>query len=75
MYSCDISFRLIGMESRQCLENGTWSGDPPICEGNHCHVKLKDFMCDMCSRFYTTCNLLQLLIVETSLGLQMEQLT
>ena len=33
-YSCDPSFRLVGMESRLCQENGTWSGEIPTCEGN-----------------------------------------
>ena len=34
-YTCDSSFRLIGMDSRQCPENGTWSGDAPVCESNY----------------------------------------
>ena len=42
-YSCDTSFRLIGMESRQCQENRTWSGEPPTCEGNH-NTSVSDYM-------------------------------
>ena len=33
IYTCDPSFRLIGVESRMCQENGSWSGEAPICEG------------------------------------------
>ena len=33
-YSCDPSFTLVGLSSRQCQENGMWSGEPPTCEGN-----------------------------------------
>ena len=33
-YACDASFTLIGMESRECLVNGSWSGAAPTCEGN-----------------------------------------
>ena len=35
IYTCDPSFRLIGVESRVCQENGSWSGETPICEGNY----------------------------------------
>ena len=34
IYTCDPSFRLIGVESRVCQENESWSGEAPICEGN-----------------------------------------
>ena len=34
IYTCDPSFRLIGVESRVCQENGSWSGEAPVCEGN-----------------------------------------
>ena len=33
IYTCDPSFRLVGVESRVCQENGSWSGETPICEG------------------------------------------
>ena len=33
-YTCSSSFRLVGMDSRQCQENGTWSGEIPTCEGD-----------------------------------------
>ena len=35
IYTCDPSFRLIGVESSLCQENGSWSGEAPICEGNY----------------------------------------
>jgi hypothetical protein len=33
-YRCDNNYRLKGPDRRYCNENGTWEGDPPICEGN-----------------------------------------
>ncbi len=32
-YSCEEGFGLIGLESRECLEGGVWSGETPTCEG------------------------------------------
>ena len=32
-YSCDMGYLLVGMESRQCQANRTWSGESPVCEG------------------------------------------
>ena len=32
-YTCDSSFRLIGTTSRTCQQNGSWSGEAPVCEG------------------------------------------
>ena len=32
IYSCDRLFRLVGPETRTCLENGEWSISAPICE-------------------------------------------
>ena len=34
IYTCDPSFELIGVDSRVCQENGLWSEEAPICEGN-----------------------------------------
>ena len=34
-YTCDPSFRLIGVGFRTCQQNGFWSGEAPICEGNY----------------------------------------
>ena len=34
-YSCDPSFRLIGVTTRTCQLNGSWSGEIPVCEGNY----------------------------------------
>jgi hypothetical protein len=36
-YSCDPSFTLVGMDSRQCEEDG-WTGEPPTCEDIVCPV-------------------------------------
>ena len=33
-YTCNPSYRLVGMDSRQCQENGQWSGEAPTCERN-----------------------------------------
>ena len=32
-FFCDDGFRLNGNRFRQCLPNGTWSGNVPTCEG------------------------------------------
>ena len=34
-YTCDPSFSLRGDESRTCQPDGSWSGEDPVCEGNH----------------------------------------
>ena len=34
-YNCDPSFSLRGDESRTCQPDGSWSGEDPVCEGNH----------------------------------------
>ena len=35
-YYCDIGYRKInGSSERACQANGTWSGQPPYCEGDH----------------------------------------
>ena len=33
-YSCDKGFQLIGKEVRQCLINGKWSDEAPVCQSN-----------------------------------------
>ena len=30
-YSCGVGQTLVGQETRVCQENGTWSGDAPLC--------------------------------------------
>ena len=30
---CDEGFTLRGSEIRQCLSNGTWSGNDTLCDG------------------------------------------
>ena len=30
-YYCNYGYVLVGVNSRQCLSNGTWSMEPPIC--------------------------------------------
>ena len=34
-YTCNASYRLVGMESRRCEENGQWSEVAPTCEGDN----------------------------------------
>lgn len=34
LYACEKNFELDGVSRRLCLENGTWSSDPPNCRGN-----------------------------------------
>ena len=38
-YECNTNYKLNGPGRRICLENGTWSSVPPICEGK-CEVLL-----------------------------------
>ena len=33
-YSCDKGFQLIGKKVRQCLINGKWSDEAPVCQSN-----------------------------------------
>ncbi|NXA34139.1 LYAM3 protein, partial [Eudromia elegans] len=35
-FSCQSGFELTGTTSRECTATGTWSGDPPHCEGRGC---------------------------------------
>ena len=30
-YTCNSGFRLVGLSTRTCLSDGTWSGSEPIC--------------------------------------------
>lgn len=32
-YSCDEGYTMKGNGTRECLDNGTWSGHPPQCYG------------------------------------------
>ena len=32
-YSCDAGFVLMGLSSRVCVVNGSWSGEAPVCRG------------------------------------------
>lgn len=34
-YSCSQGRTLVGNATRQCLEDGRWSGSPPYCSGTH----------------------------------------
>lgn len=33
LYECDSNYELDGFARRLCLENGTWSSEPPVCKG------------------------------------------
>ncbi|XP_074641314.1 sushi, von Willebrand factor type A, EGF and pentraxin domain-containing protein 1-like [Tubulanus polymorphus] len=35
-YSCDIGFEMEGLKDRICQIDGTWIGDPPICNAIRC---------------------------------------
>ena len=39
-YSCNPGFRVNGESTRQCLEQGVWSGNEPICESKHSYLIL-----------------------------------
>ena len=34
-YSCNIRHKLSGAATRICQADGTWSGNPPTCDGMH----------------------------------------
>ena len=44
-YTCDPSFKLRGEESRTCQPDGSWSGENPVCEGNHYVIMYSVFSC------------------------------
>ena len=33
IYRCDVGYRIVGSDTRQCLLNGSWSQQDPTCEG------------------------------------------
>lgn len=35
-YSCETGYQLIGHDKRKCLQNASWSGQPPRCECEYC---------------------------------------
>lgn len=37
-YTCVKNYRLVGVTSRRCLENGQWSDESPRCEGKFCDL-------------------------------------
>ncbi|XP_062524003.1 coadhesin-like isoform X2 [Corticium candelabrum] len=36
VYECIRGYRIVGDKTRVCQLNGTWSGNPPICQGSKC---------------------------------------
>lgn len=40
-YTCVKNYRLVGVTSRRCLENGQWSDELPRCEGKFCDLMYK----------------------------------
>ena len=32
-YSCKVGYNLVGSPNRTCMESGTWSDNPPQCQG------------------------------------------
>ena len=33
-FACDPSYHMVGMSVLNCLANGSWSGNPPVCVSN-----------------------------------------
>ena len=33
LYVCNAGYDLVGMETRSCQANGSWSGVKPFCQG------------------------------------------
>ena len=32
IYSCEQGYSLVGISTRVCQSDGTWSGQPPLCQ-------------------------------------------
>lgn len=43
IYTCDIGFTLNGISIRTCQDNGTWSGEEPMCTGKCSHYQHNHF--------------------------------
>ena len=37
-YSCEVGYALEGESERECLVTGEWSGNEPVCTGEHISV-------------------------------------
>ncbi len=49
-YRCNTGNNLIGLSTRSCQTDGTWSGNAPTCQGDYnvgkcCHGFLHNYMC------------------------------
>ena len=44
-YSCNDGFLLLGLSSRMCMENGSWSGEAPVCEGKQGILHFASVVC------------------------------
>ena len=41
-YSCNVGYNLVGSLSQTCNASGTWSGNPPQCQG---HNQINNYNC------------------------------
>ena len=49
VYECNDGYRIIGNRTRICQQNGTWSGNPPICQG------IRKAILELCSILKSNC--------------------
>ena len=47
-YSCNPEYKLIGISTRTCQDNGEWSGTPPSCSRKLCVIVIMDVSIDAC---------------------------
>lgn len=42
-FTCEAGYTLIGSSERTCLQNGSWSGTQPVCEGDSYTTRTRFF--------------------------------